>query len=128
VRADPGNRRVTAYLEQKSISLKFPPALTPPEPSPRYSEPAARNSGPAAKDKNSEGEAVLDFWSSPAGADIFVDGAYVGKTPYSFAVEPGQHTIALRKKDGGTWQRKMVVEAGQRKVGANLEQKSPAPQ
>ena len=124
VRADPGNRRVTAYLEQKSISLKFPPALTPPEPSPRYSEPAARNSGPAAKDKNSEGEAVLDFWSSPAGADIFVDGAYVGKTPYSFAVAPGQHAIALRKKDFGTYQRKVVVDAGQRKVGANLEQKS----
>ena len=124
VRADPGNRRVTAYLEQKSISLKFPPALTPPEPAPKYSEPAARNSGPAAKDKDSDGEAVLDFWSSPAGADIFVDGAYVGKTPYSFAVAPGQHAIALRKKDFGTYQRKVVVDAGQRKVGANLEQKS----
>jgi hypothetical protein len=66
----------------------------------------------------------LDFWSSPAGADIFVDGAYVGKTPYSFAVAPGQHAIALRKKDFGTYQRKVVVDAGQRKVGANLEQKS----
>jgi hypothetical protein len=66
----------------------------------------------------------LNFWSSPAGADIFVDGAYVGKTPYSFVVEPGQHAIALRKKDFGTWQRNVVVDAGQRKVGANLEQKS----
>ena len=133
VRTDPSNRRVTAYLEQKSLNLAFPPAPTPPAgapkssaPAPKHAEPAAKYSEPVAKD--SPGEAVLNFWSSPVGADIFVDGAYVGKTPYSFAVEPGQHTIALRKKDGGTWQRKMVVEAGQRKVGANLEQKSLAPQ
>jgi PEGA domain len=110
VRADPNQRRVTAYLERKSLDLAFPSAPTPPAPAP--------------KDPGSQ--AVLDFWSSPTGADIFVDGEYVGKTPYSFAVAPGQHAIALRKKDFGTWQRKLVVDAGQRKVGASLEQKSLA--
>ena len=133
VQTDPSKRRVTAYLERKLLDLKFPPAPTPPAvapknsaPAPKHSEPAARRSEPAAKDKNSQGDAVLDFWSSPAGADIFVDGAYVGRTPYSLAVEPGQHTISLHKKDFGTWQRKVQVDAGERKVGANLGQKSLA--
>jgi hypothetical protein len=41
-------------------------------------------------------------------------------------VEPGQHTISLHKKDFGTWQRKVQVDAGERRVGATLGQKSLA--
>ena len=58
-------------------------------------------------------DASLEFWSSPMGADIFLDGAYVGKTPYSLTVPPGEHTITMRKKDFGTWQRKMQIACGQ---------------
>ncbi len=65
----------------------------------------------------------LEVWSSPAGADIFVDGAFVGKTPYTLVVPPGEHTINLRKRDFAIWQRKITVVPGKRKVGANLEQK-----
>src|ERR1019366_500165 len=36
-------------------------------------------------------ESVLDFWSSPAGADILLDGGYVGETPSSLKVPPGEH-------------------------------------
>ena len=133
VQVNPGNRRITAYLDRKSLDLAFPSAPTPPAaaaknsaPAPKHPEPSARRSEPAAKDKDSEGDAVLDLWSSPAGADIFVDGAYVGVTPYSLVVEPGQHTISLHKKDFGTWQRKVQVDAGERKVGATLGQKSLA--
>ena len=79
-----------------------PPAPTPPPPPP---------------------PPQLDIWSSPAGADIFLDGEFVGKTPFSFAVTPGEHVISLRKRDFGTWQRKMSVTAGKRKVAAYLEQK-----
>ena len=66
----------------------------------------------------------LEFWSSPMGADIFLDGAYVGKTPYSLKVSPGEHIIAMRKKDFGAWQRKMQFAAGNRRVAAYLEQKA----
>ena len=133
VQVNPGNRRITAYLDRKSLDVAFPPVPNPPAaaaknsaPAPKHSEPAAKRSEPAAKDRDSQGDAVLDFWSSPAGADIFVDGAYVGVTPYSLAVEPGQHTISLHKKDFGSWQRKVQVDAGERKVGASLAQKSLA--
>ena len=66
---------------------------------------------------------ALDIWSSPAGADIFVDGTYVGRTPYSMNLPPGEHTIDLRKKDFAIWQRKVQVAEGSRRVGGYLEQK-----
>ncbi len=65
----------------------------------------------------------LDIWSTPAGADIFVDGEFVGQTPHTLVVTPGEHTINLRKKDFGIWQRRIVVVPGKRKIGATLEQK-----
>jgi hypothetical protein len=71
-------------------------------------------------------KAVLDIWSQPAGADISLDGGYVGKTPYSLTVAPGEHTIALHKQDFGSWQRRMQVDGGTHQVGAYLEQKTLA--
>ena len=65
----------------------------------------------------------LEIWSSPAGADVFLDGQYVGQTPYSAEVASGQHTIDLRKKNFAIWQRKITANAGKRRIGGNLEQK-----
>jgi hypothetical protein len=65
----------------------------------------------------------LDIWSSPAGADVFLDGQYVGQTPYSAEVALGQHTIDLRKKNYAIWQRKIQANAGKRRIGGNLEPK-----
>ena len=108
VRVDASKRRVVAYLDQKALALEFPsgPALPPV---------ARKDPGP---------EAILDFWSSPTGADVFLDGGYVGKTPYSLVASPGEHTITLRKKDFGTWQHKVVAAPGKRSVGGNLERKT----
>lgn len=65
----------------------------------------------------------LQIWSSPAGADVFLDGQYVGQTPYLAEVAPGMHTIDLRKKNFGIWQRKIQATNGTRRIGGNLEQK-----
>jgi hypothetical protein len=56
------------------------------------------------------------------GADIFVDGKYVGKTPFSMAIAQGEHTVSIRKKDFDMWQRKVTVTSA-RKVGGNLAQR-----
>ena len=64
----------------------------------------------------------LQIWSSPAGADVLLDGAYVGKTPYTQTVSPGEHTIALHKKNFAIWQRKLQVGPGTRRIGGNLDQ------
>ena len=117
MQVDAGEHRVGAYLEQKTLVLDFAPA--PP------GEPGPKTSG--ASREESASEAVLEFWSNPTGADIFMDGELVGQTPYSLAVSPGEHTIILSKKDVGTWQGKVRSSPGKHKVGANLQRKSVLP-
>ena len=117
--ASPNQRPFVAPLSVYYVNCDVdgPPVETPAVPSlePGRSEPAPQQ--PVQ-------DATLEFWSSPIGADIFLDGAYVGKTPYSLTVPPGEHTITMRKKDFGTWQRKTQVLAGNRRVAGYLEQKS----
>ena len=67
--------------------------------------------------------ATLGLWSSPAGADVYLDGRLVGKTPSSFSTVPGEYTITMRKQNFGTWQRKLQVTEGKRRVSGYLEQK-----
>ena len=67
-------------------------------------------------------ESVVDFWSNTTGSDIFVDGGYVGKTPSSRKVTPGEHTITIRKQDFQTWQRTIKVTSRNVRVEAYLEQ------
>ena len=84
---------------------------------------APKAAAPAAAQAPPPAPPMLDIWSSPSGADIFIDGNFVGKTPASITVPPGEHTINLRKKDFGIWQRKILAAPGTRRVGAPLEQK-----
>jgi hypothetical protein len=68
-------------------------------------------------------QASLDLFSSPPGADIYLDNKYIGRTPFSTTVAPGEHVVIMRKPDYGTWSRKLQVVAGSRKLNAYLEQK-----
>ncbi|HUY13100.1 MAG TPA: PEGA domain-containing protein [Terriglobia bacterium] len=50
--------------------------------------------------------------SNPPGADITVDGSFVGNTPSTLRLTPGQHTIALGESGFQTWQRTVTATAG----------------
>ena len=65
---------------------------------------------------------MVEFWSRPSGADVEVDGEYVGSTYSTIALSPGEHTITIRKQDFSTWQRTIRVTAGNVRVAAYLEQ------
>jgi hypothetical protein len=93
------------------------PSLNPSAARMETASAAAKPAAPPAPDPQ------LDIWSNPGGADIFVDGAFVGKTPYTASVAAGEHTITLRKKDFGVWSRRVATMTGKRTVGAYLEQK-----
>lgn len=67
---------------------------------------------------------TLEMWSNPPGADIYLDGDYVGKTPYSATVSPGEHTVILRKRDFGSYERKIQADTGKIKVGSYLERRT----
>jgi len=61
--------------------------------------------------------------SVPDGADITVDGKYVGSTPSTLKLSPGDHTIKIEKSGFKVWERTITVSPGSEvTVSATLEQ------
>jgi hypothetical protein len=67
--------------------------------------------------------ASVDFWSTPAPADVYVDGRMMGRTPMSLTLEPGEHTITMKKENFTTWERRIAFAGGKRRVSGYLDQK-----
>ncbi len=66
--------------------------------------------------------AQLDITSTPPGAEISIDGNFVGDTPSSnLNVAPGEHVVILKKSGYKTWERKLKVTGGEVKVLAELQ-------
>lgn len=64
---------------------------------------------------------ALTVDSVPSGADIEVDGNFVGSTPSSIPVTMGTHQISVKKKGYATWSRKMDFEGGNVHLNAELD-------
>jgi len=62
----------------------------------------------------------LDIASTPQGADIEIDGKFVGNTPSSISVAPGDHEISVKKNGFTVWTRKMSVSTGHVNINAEL--------
>ena len=65
--------------------------------------------------------------STPPGADIEIDGAFVGNTPSTVSIAPGSHQIAVKKKGFTDWTKTLSVTGGTVHLNAELEQ-APAKQ
>ncbi len=68
--------------------------------------------------------ASLNIDSSPAGADIEIDGAFVGNTPSTISVARGSHEITVKKKGFIQWSKALSVTGGTIRLNADLEQES----
>lgn len=66
-------------------------------------------------------EPEVEIISTPDGADIEVDGSFVGTTPSTFGLPSGQHTIVIKKRGWKPWERKLKVTKGIVTVAADLE-------
>jgi PEGA domain len=60
--------------------------------------------------------------STPPGADIEVDSAFVGNTPSTISIVLGTHQIAIRKKGFAPWTKTLNVTNGAIRLSAELEQ------
>ena len=56
--------------------------------------------------------AKISVASIPDGADIEVDGNFVGNTPSDIDVADGEHTVSIQKTGFKSWQRKLKVSSG----------------
>lgn len=65
---------------------------------------------------------VVNVSSSPAGADISVDGDFVGNSPASLKLPPGKHTVAVKMSGYKDWSREITVQGGSEvQLTASLE-------
>jgi hypothetical protein len=102
------NSPVTATTMQTAMSA---PAPTRP--------PAVGQGNPSAKVKCS-------FTSTPAGAEITVEGRYVGNTPSEIGLSPGTHVVVLSMPGFAEWKRELTVEADSAvNVSASLQKTKP---
>lgn len=59
--------------------------------------------------------------STPANADIALDGSFVGNTPSEIAVTPGDHTLTISKSGFKPWERTLKATGGNVNINAELE-------
>jgi hypothetical protein len=76
---------------------------------------------PAASAAAAGEQASVTINSSEAGADIEINGNFVGSTPTTLKLAPGQYAITVRK-GAQVWQRNLQVNAGAISLNASFEQ------
>jgi hypothetical protein len=132
----PKGAEITAYVngDMKLDMAKFQSAPLPPvtpeaasgnstpasAPSPSVPGPAPSSSTPPPAPASNE-QAHLQVSSTPDGADIEIDGSFVGNTPSTIGVTAGQHKISVKKSGFNPWERTIAISSGQVSVNAVLE-------
>lgn len=76
----------------------------------------------AAPGPGAPAQASLAIESTPPGADIEIDGAFVGNTPSTVSVAPGSHQIGVKKKGFVNWAKTLNVTGGTVHLNADLDQ------
>jgi hypothetical protein len=69
--------------------------------------------------------ASLTIDSTPSGADIEIDNAFVGNTPSTVSVAPGSHQVAVKKKGFTDWSKTLNVTGGAIHLNAELAPAAP---
>jgi hypothetical protein len=77
----------------------------------------------SAENKDSElSKGVVNVSSNPVGADVILDGAFVGNCPATLRLAFGKHLIAVKAAGYKDWSRDINVQAGSEvQLTANLE-------
>jgi hypothetical protein len=65
--------------------------------------------------------ATLEITSTPAGAEIELDGSFVGNAPSSLSVAAGDHTLKLTKNGFTAWEKKIKTSSGKVNITAELQ-------
>src|ERR1700722_7251770 len=78
------------------------------------------NEVPTIASDNSGATTELALSSTPTGAEITVDDHFVGNTPSSVNVKPGEHTVLIRIAGFQSWNRNIRTSGGKVNLSAAL--------
>jgi hypothetical protein len=94
----PKGTEITAYVNgtTRLDQAKFQPAETE----------------PASASQSNVVTTLVDISSTPAGGDIEIDGKFIGDTPSSISLTPGEHEVAIKKSGFAPWDKKISVSTG----------------
>jgi hypothetical protein len=113
----PKGAEVTAYvngdvrLETKNFPAKTEQgvqSVAAPQSPPAQSDPAPFAVAPVGVPATG----TLDVHSTPEGAEVYVDGTFIGNAPATLKLTPGQHTIRVTQAGYKEWSREIGVQAG----------------
>jgi hypothetical protein len=105
-----------------------PQQAASPNPQTQPTAPLSTASASAANQSPTNASAEVEVTSTPSGADIELDGSFVGNTPSTIGVSPGDHTIVINKNGYKPWEKKIKVSSGKVNISAELETEAkPAP-
>jgi hypothetical protein len=130
----PKGTEITAYtngdipLDQRKFSTQ---TAVSPEAGTASGQPTAEpQSGPIQSDPASSpvrpaeivATGTIEVHSTPDGAEVYVDGAFIGNAPATLKLSPGQHTIRVTQSGFKDWSREIAVQAGsEAHLAASLE-------
>jgi hypothetical protein len=106
----------------RGASIRATAAAAQAKPIPAVEAPAAAPAVAAVPAAAISSTAKLQIDSTPPGADIEVDGSFVGSTPSDVQVAEGDHTVVVKKSGFKNWERKLKSSAGSSvHISAELE-------
>jgi len=110
VEFDAGDRMADKFFDQVSQELAGestqPAAVKPAQP------PVAIPDSVAAAQVASTDTGIVSVKTWPEGADVSVDGAFVGNAPAELKLPPGKHTVGVAAAGYKPWSRELTVLAG----------------
>lgn len=111
----PKGTEITAYIngDVPLDSKKFTAAQNAPTPT---------GGAEQMSNQNTVDYASLAIKSAPEGAEVTIDGKFVGNTPSTLQLKPGEHTISVKKAGYTLWNRTVTVNGGDKiTLDASLE-------
>jgi hypothetical protein len=128
--APPATVAAIATPQNSPVPAPVAPAAAPrqtsPPPAPVQRTAAPASEPPAGWVRVVPQKVSCNFSSQPAGADITVDGKYVGNTPSAISLGTGTHVVVLSMAGFAEWKRELTVGADSVvNVTANLQKAQP---
>jgi PEGA domain len=122
----PKGTEITAYVNGDTV---FPVAGTPPPapaetaaPAPQVTaapEPSSADTAPPGDDAAA---AQLTLTSTPDGAEVEVDGEFVGSTPSTIPIATGEHTVRVSKRGFRPYEKRLRIVGGAITLHADLDE------